>query len=92
MKGTDIADLERQLAVLNARLTDAHNHTRVRAENLRKECGDLERQIVGLGAHFGSLDRFIGKLSLVHSQLTAVPNYRLTRPDIEEIVKLVTAL
>jgi hypothetical protein len=92
MEDPDMADLERQLAVVDARLTDARNHTKVREENLRKECSDLERQIAGLRAHVISLDRFIAKLSLVHSQLTAVPNYRLARPDIEEIVKLVTAL
>jgi hypothetical protein len=87
-----IADLQRQLAVLNSRFCDAQSHSRVREEKLRKECADLERQKAGLRTHVIALDTFIRKLSLVHSQLTAVPNYRLARADIEEIVKVVTAL
>jgi hypothetical protein len=38
------------------------------------------------------LHRFIKKLSLVHSQLAAAPNYKLAGPDVDDIVRLVSEL
>jgi hypothetical protein len=85
----DLARLERQLAVLNERIADARTHKAVREERLRKECADLERDIGMLIPHIRTLDRFTRKLSLLHSQLAAASNYKLAKPDVDEIVRLV---
>jgi hypothetical protein len=88
----DFSDLTRQLAVLNERINDARSHGSVRAERLRKECTDLESHIRILSSHIQSLDRFIKKLALVHSQLVAAPNYKLSKPDVDEMIRLVSEL
>jgi hypothetical protein len=87
-----IPDLTRQLAVLNERVNDARTHGAVREERLQKECTDLESHIKLLSAHIQSLDRFIKKLALVHSQLVAAPNYKLAKADVDEMVRLVSEL
>ena len=92
MSEHDVADLERQLAVLNERIKDAKSHGSVREQKLTAECADLERQNALLKNHVKSLDAWIKKLSLVHSQLTAVPNYKLAKPDVDEIIRLVGSL
>ena len=87
-----MADLQRQLAVLNERIKDAKSHGHVREEKLAAEVSDLEKQNSLMKNHIKQLDSFIKKLSLVHSQLTAVPNYKLAKPDVDEIIRLVASL
>ena len=87
-----IDDLKRQIAVLTVRIEDCNQHAIVREENLRRSITDLTSQNALLRAHLKSLDHFIKKLSLLHSQLTAVPNYKLAKADVEEVIRLVTSL
>lgn len=83
------ADLQRQLAVLNERIKDAKSHGAVREEKMRTECADLEKQNQLLKSHIRTLDIYIKRLSLLHSQLTAVPKYKLAKPEIDELLRLV---
>lgn len=91
-EGGDVADLERQLSVLNERLKDANSHGEVRETKLRTETGDLAKQIEVLRAQVKALDGYVKKLSLLHSQLTAAPKYKLSKNDVAEIVRLVSTL
>lgn len=86
---SDEADLQRQLAVLNERIKDAKSHAAVREEKLKTECAELEKQNVFLKKHIKTLDAYIKTLSLIHSQMTALPKYNFAKPEIEEVLKLV---
>lgn len=87
-----LKDLKRQVAVLTVRIEDANQHMMVREENLRKSITDLTTQNALLRTHLKSLDHLIKKLSLLHSQLTAAPNYKLAKADVEEMIRLVSNL
>jgi hypothetical protein len=87
-----LADLQRPLAVITERVNDAKTHGAVREDRLKKEIGDLEEQNSRLREHIVVLDKFIKKLSLVHSQLSAAPSYKLAKADVDEIVRLVTVI
>lgn len=85
-----LKDLKRQIAVLTARIEDANQHLMVREDNLRKNISDLTTQNALLRTHLKSLDNLIKKLSLLHSQLTAAPSYKLAKQDVEEMIRLIT--
>lgn len=85
-------DLQRQIAVLTVRIEDANQHLMNRENNLRKSISDLTTQNTLLRTHLKSLDHLIKKLSLLHSQLTAAPNYKLAKADVDEMIRLVSNL
>lgn len=84
------ATLLRQIAVLNERLKDATQHTNTREGKLQNDINSLKMQNDLLQTYTRNLDKSIKKLSLVHSQMTACPNYKLAKPDIDEIVRLIS--
>ena len=91
-KPVSLSELRRQITVWTIRMDEINNHAMVREENLRKSISELTTQNTYLRAHLKALDQFIKKLSLVHSQLTAAPNYKLAKADVEEMIRLVSSL
>lgn len=87
-----LKDLQRQIAVLTVRIEDANQHLMTREDNLRKSISSLTTQNTLLRTHLKSLDHLIKKLSLLHSQLTAAPNYKLAKADVDEMIRLVSNL
>ena len=87
-----LKDLKRQISVLIVRIEDANQHSMVREDNLRKSISSLTTQNALLRTHLKSLDQLIKKLSLLHSQLTAAPNYKLAKADVDEMIRLVQNL
>lgn len=53
---------------------------------------ELQNQISQLQSHLKSLDIYIKRLALVHSQISAAPSYPLSKDDYAEILRLVSTM
>lgn len=80
--------LVNELQTLEIRKHDAINMNIRRDEILRKEISQIENQNEALRSHTKVLDHQIKKLSLLHSQLTAAPQYTLGKTEVDEILRL----
>ena len=87
-----VAQLQQQLEVMKIRLNDITKQCQKRGEIQQKKIADLQNQNEALRSHLKYLDKYIKQLSLVHSQLTAAPSYKLEKQDVDELLSLVQTL
>ena len=76
------------LKLLEIRKRDAIHMNIRRDELAREEIKTIESQNDAIRSHIRILDHLIKKLSLVHSQLTAAPQYKLEKAEVEEVLRL----
>ena len=77
-----------ELKLLEIRKRDAIQMNIRRDELAREEIKKIETQNDAIRNHIKVLDHLIKKLSLVHSQLTAAPQYTLEKAEVEEVIRL----
>lgn len=88
----DLEKLQNQLKVSEIMKNDIKQQCQKRNENLARQLNDLQIQNTNLRLHMKHLDKYIKKLSLVHSQLTAIGSYQLEKSDVDEILRLIETI
>lgn len=81
-----------QIKSLDLRSKELAKDSLRREEIDTNKAKEIENQNAALRNHIRVLDRQIKKLSLLHSQLSAAPQYKLAKTDVDEILRLISTI
>ena len=88
-ENSDLNQLKQQLENQKMLRDELSKQCMKREEIQKQKIENLQQQNKQLRAHIKALDAYIKRISLVHSQVSAAPQYPLSKSDIDEMLRLV---
>lgn len=88
----EIEQLKQELEGQKQLREDLSRQCLKREEIQKNKIEEIQQQNAKLRAHIKSLDSYVKRMSLVHSQVSAATQYPLSKSDIDEMLRLVMSI